>query len=338
MLTIDGTMGEGGGQILRSSLALSARTGTAFRIERIRGKRQRPGLQRQHLTAVRAMAEVCSARVGGAELGSTTLEFVPGAVRHGNYHFAVGTAGSATLVLQTLLPALLTAAGSSQLVIDGGTHNPHAPPYEFLAHSYLPLLHRMGATVTVALKRAGFYPAGGGRLEVHVQGGSPLIPLQLLARGDVHRVQIRALVSQLPERIAAREVRVLASALADCPLDADFATLESAGPGNVALVSVRCAALTETFTGFGEIGLRAETVAHRLAAEVRRYLAASVPVAEHLADQLLLPCALAGAGEFRTCPPSLHTRTNADVIGLFLPVRVQLVDEGPQGCVVRVNR
>jgi RNA 3'-terminal phosphate cyclase (ATP) len=324
MLKIDGALGEGGGQVLRTSLALSAVTGKAFCIERIRGKRNKPGLLRQHLTAVKAIAEICGARVSGVALGSLALTFEPSVVKHGEYHFAVGTAGSATLVFQTVLPALLMAKGSSRIVFEGGTHNPMAPPFDFIAQTFLPLLHRMGATVSATLIRPGFYPAGGGRFEVEVEGGAALRPLELTKRGDVQSVRIKAVVSQLPEKIAIREMQALASALADLPIDIETARVESSGPGNVASVTVRSACVTETFTAFGEVGVRAETVAHRLAGEVRGYLSSDAPVGEHLADQLLLPCALAGGGMLRTTEPSLHTRTNAEVIELFLPVRVEM--------------
>lgn len=328
MLTIDGSEGEGGGQVLRTALALSAVTGRAFRIENIRGKRRKPGLLRQHLTAVKAIAEVCSARVSGAELGSRALTFEPGTTKHGDYSFAVGTAGSALLVFQTILPPLLVAHGRSQITLEGGTHNSMSPPYDFVAQTFLPLLHSMGAMVTTRLERAGFYPAGGGRVQVMIEGGSKLAPLELLQRGALNRLKIRAIVSQLPAHIAEREARLLANALCDYPLDFETATVDSAGPGNVAIVTVRAEALTETFTGFGEVGVRAETVAHRLAGEVRGYLQSVAPVGEHLADQLLIPLALASGGMFRTTEPSLHTRTNADVIARFLPVRVTFEQDG----------
>jgi RNA 3'-terminal phosphate cyclase (ATP) len=329
MLTIDGALGEGGGQVLRTSLALSAVTGKAFSIERIRGQRRKPGLLRQHLTAVKALAEICGARVSGAVLGSQALLFEPGAVKHGDYHFAVGTAGSATLVFQTVLPALLVAQGTSRIVFEGGTHNPLAPPFEFIAQTFLPLLQRMGATVNAKLVRAGFYPAGGGQFEAYIEGGATLRPLELTTRGELHAVSIKALVSQLPERIAVREMKVLASALEDYPIDVATASVDSSGPGNVASVTIRTASLTETFTAFGEVGVRAEAVAQRLAREARSYLQSEAPVGEHLADQLLIPCALAGGGTFRTTQPSLHTRTNAAVIRMFLPVDIDLHEATP---------
>jgi RNA 3'-terminal phosphate cyclase (ATP) len=337
MLTIDGTMGEGGGQVLRTSLALSAVTGKPFRIERIRGKRSKPGLLRQHLTVVKAMAEMCGARVSGAELGSSALSFEPGTVKHGDYHIAVGTAGSTTLVFQTLLLPLLTTSGKSRIVFEGGTHNPMAPPFDFIAQTFLPLLQRMGATVSAELVRAGFYPAGGGRFEVYIEGGAKLQPLELRTRGDVHSVSIRAIVSRLPEHIAEREMKVLASALADYPIEVGTACVDSPGPGNVASVTVRSAALTETFAAFGEVGVRAEAVARRLAGEVRKYLQSDVPVGEHLADQLLIPCALAGGGTFRTTEPSSHMRTNANVIGMFLPCRMEVIGGVEEGWTVQVS-
>jgi RNA 3'-terminal phosphate cyclase (ATP) len=327
MLTIDGSTGEGGGQLLRTSLALSAVTATPFRIERIRALRKRPGLLRQHLTAVRAVAEICGARVHGAELGCDALTFEPGKVRHGDYRFAVGTAGSATLVFQSVLAPLLTTAGRSRIVFEGGTHNPMAPPFDFIAQTFLPLLHGMGASVFARLEQPGFYPAGGGRFVVELSGGTPLGELSLLERGDVQRVLIKATVSQIPEHVAVREMKTLAGELCDLPIAVDTARVESAGPGNVVTVTVRSTHVTETFSAFGEQGVRAETVAHRLAGQVRKYIAANVPVGEHLADQLLIPLALAGRGRFRTAPATPHTRSNAEIIERFMPGRIA-IDEG----------
>lgn len=326
MLTIDGSTGEGGGQVLRTSLALSAVTGTPFRMEGIRAKRNRPGLLRQHLTAVRAMAEVCSARVSGAELGSGALTFEPGRAKHGTYEFLVGTAGSATLVFQTVLPALLATVGESRIIFEGGTHNAWAPPFDFIQETFLPLLRRMGAHVEIELERHGFYPAGGGRFVARIAGGAPLSGLDVTERGNIESVQICALVSEIPEHVAEREVRTLAQGLADLPIELQTVSVKSRGPGNVALVKVRSANLSETFTAFGERGVKAETIAHRLAGEVRKYVASGVPVGEHLADQLLIPLALAGVGEFVTGEPSLHTRTNVEVIALFLPGRLRLTE------------
>ncbi len=168
-IQIDGSIGEGGGQILRSALALSMVTGKPFRIEKIRAGREKPGLLRQHLTAVNAAAAICSAQIEGAAISSRELSFSPGEIKAGEYTFAVGSAGSTTLVLQTVLPALLCASGPSSLTLEGGTHNPHAPPLDFLERAFVPLITRMGPSVQVAMERAGFFPVGGGRFFVNVE-------------------------------------------------------------------------------------------------------------------------------------------------------------------------
>src|SRR6476620_518674 len=166
VITIDGSVGEGGGQIIRNSLALSLVTGQPFRIVNIRAGRKKPGLLRQHLTAVQAANQIGDAAVDGAEMGSGEVVFRPEGIRAGDYRFAIGTAGSTTLVLQTILPALILAGAPSHLTLEGGTHNPLAPPFDFLAQTFLPHLARFGPTVTATLARPGFFPAGGGRLEI----------------------------------------------------------------------------------------------------------------------------------------------------------------------------
>ena len=205
MLTIDGSQGEGGGQVLRSALALSLVTGRPFAIENIRAGRKKPGLLRQHLTAVLAAAEVGRAEVEGATMGSRHLVFRPSGVRSGNYAFRVGTAGSATLVLQTVLPALLLAEGESNLTLEGGTHNPFAPPVDFLVNAYLPLVNRLGPRVEVRLIRPGFYPAGGGEFTVRVQPARQLGRLALVDRGQIVARRVRVLLGHLPRHIAERE-------------------------------------------------------------------------------------------------------------------------------------
>jgi RNA 3'-terminal phosphate cyclase (ATP) len=258
----------------------------------------------------------------GAALGSTELTFHPGTVTAGRYRFAVGSAGSATLVLQTVLPALLTADGPSELVLEGGTHNPMAPPFEFLARGFLPVLERMGVRVAATLERHGFYPAGGGRLAVTVDPASGLRPLELLERGEPRGTHARAVVARLPRHIAERELRRVAEGLGWPAAALEAVEVDSAGPGNVLTLEIASEQVTEVLTGFGERGVRAEAVADRAVKAARRYLEATAPVGEHLADQLLLPCALAGAGVFRTLSPSSHTRTNIEVLGMFLDLEV----------------
>ncbi len=322
MITIDGSFGEGGGQILRSSLALAVVTGQAMRIEKIRAGRKKPGLLRQHLTAVRAAADVCGARVSGAEMGSREISFEPGAVRSGSYRFAVGSAGSATLVLQTVLPALMTADGPTDLVLEGGTHNPWAPPFDFLDKALLPLLERMGPTITAGLERPGFYPAGGGRFTVNITPLERLRPLEILERGELVRRQARAIVSGLPLSIAERELKVAGRKLgwSDNELVAESVD-RPVGPGNAIMLEVASTNVTEVFTGFGRLNVAAESVAHEAIKELRRYLAADVPVGRYLADQLLVPMAIAG-GRFRTIGPSRHTRTNIELIRQFADAEI----------------
>ncbi len=321
MVTIDGSEGEGGGQMLRTSLALSLLTREPLRMIHIRARRPKPGLMRQHVTAVEAAAAVSNAVVRGAERGSTEIFFEPGKPRGGVHTFSIGTAGSTTLVLQTVLPALISATEPSSLVLEGGTHNYHAPPFDHLARALLPLLRRMGAKVDVVLDRRGFQPAGGGRFRVTIEPIVRLGRLDLLERGPIRARRARALVASLPTSIADRELAVLERRLGwdRACLRAETVT-NAIGPGNVVIVEVESEHVTEVFTGFGQRGVAAERVAETVAQETLEYLAAEVPVGTHLADQLLLPMALAGGGSLRTTTPTLHTRTQAEVIRKFLGI------------------
>jgi RNA 3'-terminal phosphate cyclase (ATP) len=320
VIQLDGSAGEGGGQILRTALGLSLVTGRPFTIDRIRAGRENPGLQRQHLAAVRAAADIGKADVSGAAIGSSVLRFRPGTVTPGSYTFSVGSAGSATLVLQTILPALIGATGRTTMTLEGGTHNSWAPPYDFLEKAFLPLLARMGIRVKTALEVRGFYPAGGGRVTVDVEPAPRLEAVHLRERGKVVAVRATASGSRLTPEIARRELRVLERALAIPPnrlkVEEDR---RSPGPGNAVHVEVESEQVTELFTGFGKKGVSAESVAEGVAAEVRAYLDSEAPVGEHLADQLLIPLALAGAGSFVATPLSSHATTNMDVISKFLP-------------------
>lgn len=324
---IDGSYGEGGGQILRTALALSLCLKRPVHLYNLRARRDRPGLRRQHLACVRAAAEIGGAKVNGATLGSQELYFAPGQLRPGCYAFDIGTAGSTTLLLQTILFPLLLAPGPSRLRLTGGTHNPKAPAFDFLAQAFLPLLARMGAKVNLTLRRPGFYPQGGGVLEAEIEPVSGLSPLAIPDRGKVLDIHARALVAGLPRHIAERELKVLAHSLGLPASALCIEELTGCGVGNVVTVTVRCEHIAEVFTGFGERGVRAETVAEHLVTEVKDYLAAQVPVGPYLADQLLLPMALAGSGRFLTVPPTPHTTTNIWVIEQFLPLSFKLRQE-----------
>lgn len=324
MIHLDGSRGEGGGQILRTSLALAMITGKAFQIRQIRAGRAKPGLMRQHLTAVKAAAKVCDAEMEGAELKSQRLTFKPGPVRAGDFRFDIGTAGSATLVLQTVLPALMAVDGPTQLTLCGGTHNIHAPPYDFLAKAFLPLLKRMGPQVTATLVRHGFYPAGGGEVVVDIEPAQSLKPIDLNDGGPVVRRHATATVSRLPRHIAERELATVRRRLELSDGETTVDEVQSVGPGNVVVVEIQREHITEVFTGFGQKGVKAEKVAANVAREAKDYLAANVPVGEHLADQLLLPMALAGGGRYRTTQPTPHTTTNVETIQKFLDVAIEI--------------
>jgi RNA 3'-terminal phosphate cyclase (ATP) len=338
MITIDGSEGEGGGQILRTSLALSLVTGQPFRMERIRAKRQKPGLLRQHLTAVEAAKTVGCAEVAGADMNSQTLEFRPELVTPGNYRFAVGTAGSATLVLQTVLPSLLTASATSTLTLEGGTHNPLAPPFDFLARSFMPLIHRMGPCVELELRTPGFFPAGGGRFHARIEPVKRLSRLVLSERGAIRGRRARVWLSKLSPNVAERELAVVRDELRwrseECGIEL---VPHPKGPGNALVLEIEAENVTEVFTGFGERGRPAEEVAKSAAAAAKVWLDANVLVDEHLADQVLIPMVLAGSGSFRTTKPSLHTTTNADVIQRFLPVPIRVEQESELTWRVRVG-
>lgn len=323
MLTIDGSQGEGGGQILRTALSLAMITGTPFRLENVRAGRRKPGLLRQHLTCVKAAARITRAKVTGAEIGSRAVSFEPGAIRAGDYELAIGSAGSTSLVFQTILPALLAADTPSRVTLSGGTHNSSAPTFDYLERVFLPLLRRMGADVTIALKRHGFYPAGGGAWSAEISPNPKLAPLTLDETGTITTRRISADVANIAFDVAEREVREAATLLS-WPADSGQArTVKSDGPGNVLAIEIGSEAVTEIFTGFGERGRLAEAVAKETAEEARAYLASGAPIGPHLADQLLLPLALAGAGTFVTCAPTPHTTTNIAVIEKFLPVEIE---------------
>jgi RNA 3'-terminal phosphate cyclase (ATP) len=323
MIEIDGAQGEGGGQILRSALSLSMITGQPFRLTNIRAGRDKPGLLRQHLLAVQAATAICGARTTPVALRAASLEFVPGAIRGGDYRFAIGSAGSCTLVLQTLLPALLHADGPSTVRISGGTHNAMAPPVHFLQRAYGRILEQMGAEVDITQQRYGFHPAGGGEVLATVQPCQRLRPISLLQRGERKAGYAESVVAGVHVNVAQRELERVAEGMGWSGKQLRIVGLPAEqGPGNVLLLTLEHEHVTEVFTSFGEKSLLAESVAKRLLNEVRAYLKSDAAVGEHLADQLLLPMALASGGTFSCCKVSQHALTNAEVISRFLPVRI----------------
>jgi RNA 3'-terminal phosphate cyclase (ATP) len=338
LLQIDGSFGEGGGQILRSSLALSMITGRAFRIFNIRANRPKPGLRRQHMTAVLAAAAVCSAQVSGATVDSREVTFIPGAIQGGNYFFDVGSAGSTMLVLQTILPALMTTQSPSTIMLVGGTHNFGAPPLPFLEKTFLPMIARMGPRVKLELERAGFAPRGGGRARVEIAPAT-LKQIKLNDRGQIVRKLAKATLAALPRDIAQRELQLAARLLA---LKENQLAVEELpadqGPGNLFTAEIETQALTTVFTAFGGKGIRAEDVARDACRQTTRFLDRDVPVDEHLADQLLLPMALAGGGECVTTELSLHATTNIQTIKQFIEIRINVREESKHQYRVHVGQ
>ena len=343
MITIDGSQGEGGGQIVRSSLALSLVPGEPIALENIRAGRRKPGLMRQHLTAVEAATKIGAAQITGAEIGSSRLSFVPQSILPGEHTFRVGTAGSATLVLQTILPALIMAEGPSTIRLEGGTHNPWAPPFDFLAKAFLPLLARMGPRVEARMERYGFYPKGGGEICINIQPSPKLAGFDLLDRGPQKSHRVWAIVAGLPRHIGERECRTIAKKMGWDESDFQVEQADaSCGPGNVVMVELASQRVTELFIGFGRRGIKAEDVAKRVAKDAREYLAAEVPVGPYLADQIMLPLGLSahaggGGGAFRTMALTPHASTHLEILQQFLDVKVDVTQDDRNRCQVRIG-
>ncbi len=341
---IDGARGEGGGQILRTSLALSMVTGRPLVMRNIRAGRAKPGLRRQHLACVEAAAALCNATVHGAAVSSKYIEFTPRTFEDKELVIDIGTAGSTTLLLQTVLVPAIAAGRTLRVTVRGGTHNPMAPPFEFLDRVFLPHLRAMGADVTLTLDKHGFATGDlekaardRGQLTLEVRP-STLTPIELLDAAPITTRLATVMLARLPTHVADRELAVVEERLGwGRPEQRVRDVSGEGGPANVLMLEVeRADGARELVTSFGERGVRAELVASRACDELQAYLAADVPVGEHLADQLLLPMALAGRGAFRASPLSGHATTNIETIGHFLDVPIR-VDEDARSAVVRVG-
>lgn len=335
-IQIDGN--HGGGQILRAALALSCASGKGFHITRIRGRRTKPGLKRQHLTCVSACQQICGAQVEGAEMNAQEMTFVPGAVRPGRYRFDIGTGGSTLLVLQAVLPALvsrLKGDETAEITVTGGTYCPMAPTYEFFVDTLLPRLRQMGYPIRACMPSAGFYQTGGGIVRCEATGGFEPKRLEWLERGPLDEVSARIVSSHLQADVAEREGRRLVELMHESVNLAERSVaveeLDSVdGRGNAVLLTLRHGHDLSVFSEIGRPRMSAETVAKVVAQEADVFARHDVPVCRHLADQLLVPMALAKGGRFLTTEPSAHTRACAEVVRLFTgkPVTMQQKEKG----------
>ena len=328
MITIDGSFGEGGGQILRTSLSLAAITGTEVRLENLRANREKPGLMRQHLACAKAVAEICGGKLEGAELRSQTITLRPGKICGGEYHFAIGSAGSTILLAQTVLPVLLFADTPSTVTIEGGTYNDKAPAFDFFEEAYLPCLRKMGVEADVELKRVGFYPAGCGRIELHVKPAKAWRRLSLRERGELQDALVTAIGSSLEKSILVDELRIFQAGLDGIVgFRSEMADVKSAGPGNVLIAKLRYDNITEIFSVCGSLGVSRQSVAKRTVGYARQYIFRNWVVGQFLADQLMLPMALGAGGDYLTGRPTLHSETNRAIIRRFLDVNIDFRKE-----------
>lgn len=345
LLVIDGSHGEGGGQILRTALSLAAISGRVLRIERIRAGRRKPGLAAQHLTAIRAAAEVSRARLEGDTLGSEMLEFHPGGPPvSGSYRFDVaearegGSAGAATLVLQTVALPLALASGESSVTVKGGTHVPWSPSFDHFEHVWLEMLRRLGLDGTARLDAWGFYPAGGGEIKLTLRrvdgNGSKLVrALTAMERGDLAAIEGRAVAANLPSHIAQRMADRAEALLRplDVPIAIETARVRSASPGAWIFLRTTYGNTVSGFGAYGRRGKPAEEVAEEAVAELFDHHRGSAALDRHLADQMLLPLAFAdGPSEFTCSAVTRHLETNAWVVEQFDVARIE-TERGPCG-------
>jgi len=319
---VDGSTGEGGGQILRTSLTLSCITGKSLHIENIRAARRNPGLAKQHLSCVRAACKICNGQSQGAAKGSGVLDFQPAPVQSGDYHFDIGSAGSASLVIQTLLPALFLADNPSTVTVTGGTHNPLAPPFDFLNETFLPAIATAGFDGSCKLIKHGFFPAGGGTITFDVQPWQKSTDqiIDLCEPSTELQIDARVYTAKLPEHVAQRQKKLLLRSGLEIQNVEHIEVKDSDGPGNCAMVRLCDSERTTVFTAFGMRGKPSEEVISEVVGLTEAFLTSEAAVDRFLADQLLIYMAIAETGSFTTNELSSHLQTNMEVIKKFLPV------------------
>jgi len=349
MIELDGSFGEGGGQILRTSLALSLLTGKPFHLFNIRAGRAKPGLQPQHLMSVRAAAEIGQAQMRGASRDSRDLVFEPGPVKSGRYHFAIGTAGATGLVLHTVyLPLAMRGATTSELVLEGGTHVSTSPCFHFLDTTWRAYLELLGIRIRMKMIRPGFYPRGGGRVDLSVEPCAKLKGLRLLERAGGNSVTGISAVAALPEEIAQRQSRRAANRLKDNDLRVIIREeVWPGGPGTVLTLTLDTQPVPTLFFGLGARGKRAERVADEAVDQVLAYLGETRPLTRpgspaaldpHSADQIVLALALAeGSSAFTVSEITSHLFTNIAVIRQFSDRQITCEGEQGQAGLVRIQ-
>lgn len=327
LIKIDGSFGEGGGQILRTSLSLSAITKTPFEIYNIRANRKTPGLSYQHLQAVNAASQICSAEVIGNQLRSTDLKFFPGDIQAGTYHLNIGTAGSISLVLQTIFYLLSLVNNPSSVTITGGTHVIYSPCIDYLIQQWLYYVRQIGFHADILLLKAGFYPRGGGEVLLNISPATPRYPLRVVDRGKLIQVKGISMVSNLDINIAHRQQMQAKKRLSECGIPHEIVVEERTSPGKGTMLMLigkfehsQCC-----YFSLGAIGKRAETVADEACSELLSFMKTRGVIDEYLADQLIIPLALTeGSSQFITPKVTQHLLTNIEVVKRFLPITIEV--------------
>ena len=344
MIEIDGSYGEGGGQIVRTALGLSCLFQKPFRIYNIRKSRRRPGLMPQHLTCVRAAQRITGAEVKGDSLHSAELSFSPGSVRVGSFSFDIGTAGSTSLVLQTLIPALVFSGQRASITLTGGTHVPFSPSFHYLSSVFLPFLAEIGIHVHLSLTSYGFYPRGGGRIHADIFPAERVTPLQIRERGELQGFSGYSGVGNLPLAIAERQRNALMTRLyrgvkeLQAPLDIAVLDVKTPGKGTFIDIAARFKHSIAGFTSLGEIGKKAEIVGEEAASAFMKYYRTGAAVDSHMADQIVPYLSLCpGESSFSTSALSEHLKTNLWVIRQFHDIHFSLEGEPGKEGMVRLH-
>lgn len=339
LITIDGSYGESGGQILRTALSLSTLLQKPVKIINIRQKRPKPGLQPQHLMGVLALAEICQAKVKGAEKDSQILEFYPGKISGGEFLFDVKTAGSITLILQTLIIPLALAAKTSKVILKGGTHVPFSPPFDYFSEVFLPFLKRIGIETEIYLRKWGFYPRGGGEIIFKIIPCQSFYPINLINRGELKKIKIHSICSNLDKSIAQRQLKGAKQTLKsffrfETPdfleskgfrIEEKVEVVKSLDKNTFIFILGQYENSTVGFSGLGQYGKKAEIIGEEVAKEFLEFHQSNSAIDYHLADQLIPFMALAnGESSYTTNIFSNHTKTNIWVTEQFLPVKFQI--------------